>query len=79
MSARVREPADGRSRSMSPAYVFNYNNPRIELRDDNKPIPVPPGNEKPPIEEPPDGPVPKPDTPIQEPDPVEPQRLGAVI
>jgi hypothetical protein len=45
-------------------------------RDEEPPIPIPPGEEPPPpIEEPPDKPVVGPDSPVREPGPGEPQRL----
>lgn len=44
--------------------------------DQDPPIPLPPGEDKSsPINEPPDTPVLDPDSPVGEPDPVEPTRL----
>ncbi|MGC2109540.1 MAG: hypothetical protein WA655_08485 [Candidatus Korobacteraceae bacterium] len=45
-------------------------------RDEDPPIPIPPGEEPPPpIQEPPDKPVTEPDGPVREPGPREPRRL----
>jgi hypothetical protein len=60
---------------MSPAYLFNFDARSFELRTDDEPIPVPPGSEKPPVNEPPDSPITEPSAPVNEPGPVEPQRL----
>lgn len=60
---------------MSPAYLFDFDARNFDLRTDDKRIPVPPGEEQPPVQEPPDGPVTKPDAPVEDPGPAEPQRL----
>ena len=45
-------------------------------RDEDTPIPVPPGEDLPsPVKEPPDKPVLEPDNPVREPGPEEPTRL----
>ncbi len=45
-------------------------------RDEDPPIPIPPGEDPPPpIQEPPDKPVIAPDAPVREPGPSEPRRL----
>ena len=48
----------------------------MNLRSDDPPIPIPPGEEPPPpIQEPPDKPIIEPDSPVREPGPREPKRL----
>jgi hypothetical protein len=63
---------------MSPAYLFEFDARTFDLRTDDKRIPVPPGTEQPPVEEPPDGPVTEPSAPVEDPGPAEPQRLSQV-
>lgn len=60
---------------MSPAYLFEFDARTLELRTDDERIPVPPGSEKPPVNEPPDSPTTEPSAPVEEPGPAEPQRL----
>jgi hypothetical protein len=48
----------------------------IMRRDEDPPIPIPPGEDPPPpVQEPPDKPVMAPDAPVREPGPQEPRRL----
>lgn len=68
---------DARHSGMTAASLFVHDVRRFRLRTDDEPIPVPPGEEKPPVQEPPDGPTTEPDAPVRDPDPVEPQRLHA--
>ncbi|WP_041855413.1 hypothetical protein [Candidatus Korobacter versatilis] len=63
---------------MSPAYLFEYDARSFELKTDDDRIPVPPGEEKPPVEEPPSRPHTEPNAPVEEPEPEEPQRLRRV-
>lgn len=63
---------------MSPAYLFAFDAREFELRTDDHRIPVPPGEEKSPVEEPPDAPTTEPDSPVEEPEPAEPTRLRSV-
>lgn len=60
---------------MSPAYLLEFDARSYELHTDNNRIPVPPGEEEPPVKEPPDRPQSEPNAPVQEPDPEPPQRL----
>ena len=63
---------------MSPAYLLEFDARTYELKTDNDRIPVPPGEDKTPVEEPPDAPQSTPDAPVDEPDPKEPTRLRKV-
>ena len=60
---------------MSPAYLFAYDARTYDLKTDDQRIPVPPGSEAPPVEEPPDRPQSEPNAPVEEPEPEAPQRL----
>ena len=60
---------------MSPAYLFAYDARMYDLKTDDDRIPVPPGSESPPVEEPPDGPQTEPHEPVREPEPTAPKRL----
>jgi hypothetical protein len=60
---------------MSPAYLFAYDARIFQLETEDRRIPVPPGAQEAPVEEPPDAPTTEPDSPVEEPEPAEPQRL----
>lgn len=57
---------------MSPAYLFEFDLRTWGLDRDQ---PVPPGDEEPPVEEPPDSPQSEPHAPVRDPEPKEPTRL----
>ncbi len=60
---------------MSPAYLFGFDAREFDLKTEDRRIPVPPGSEQPPIEEPPERPQTEPNAPVDEPEPTAPQRL----
>jgi hypothetical protein len=60
---------------MSPAYLFEFDARLNKLRTRDDRIPVPPGEEQPPMQEPPDEPDAQPRAPVDEPEPEQPQRL----
>ena len=60
-----------------PTSICNWVAQEAFLRSDEDPhIPMPPGEDPPPIQEPPDKPVIGPDGPVREPGPREPKRLS---
>jgi len=60
---------------MSPAYLFAFDARKYNLQTSDDRIPVPPGNESPPVKEPPERPQTEPNAPVKEPEPTAPKRL----